>query len=104
MVVLMGQGYEAETTASSRQGAVLTSSATGTRRPGRSLPRGTPKCPARGDARRPGWRDNGAVSQASAVLDRWPPAGGALLGLLAVAEVAAGDGPPANLPAGLLPA
>jgi signal transduction histidine kinase len=43
------------------------------------------------------------VSQASAVLDRWPPAGGALLGLLAVAEVAAdGDGSPAALPAVLL--
>src|ERR671913_206808 len=103
MVVLMGQGYEAETAASSCQGAVLTSSATGTRRPGWSLPRGTPKCPARGDARRPGWRDNGAVSQAGAVLDRWPPAGGALLGLLAVAEVApAGAASPAALPAVLL--
>jgi signal transduction histidine kinase len=42
------------------------------------------------------------VSQASAVLERWPPAGGALLGLLAVAEVAASDGSPANLPAVLL--
>jgi signal transduction histidine kinase len=43
------------------------------------------------------------VSQASAVLDRWPPAGGALLGLLAVAEVAAdGDGSSADLPAVLL--
>jgi len=43
------------------------------------------------------------VSQASAVLDRWPPAGGALLGLLAVAEVAAdGDGSPTDLPAVLL--
>src|SRR5918994_845262 len=102
MVAFMGKGYEARAAASSRHRAVLASPAAGTRAAGPSLPRGTPKCPARGDARRPGWRDNGPVSQASAVLERWPPAGGALLGLLAVAEVAARDGAPANLPAVLL--